>query len=74
MRNRNPKKKTGRNALTIAQALQGPAMSQDFFRMLVESRLDKKRLNELFGPPSQRGLLRYLKETGQASGPRVRGI
>lgn len=73
MRKRNTKKK-GRNSLTIAQALQGPAMSQDFFRMLVESRMDKRKLNEMFGPPSQRGLLRYLKETGQATGPRVQGL
>ena len=74
MRKRNTKKKRGRNALTIAQAMQGPAMSQDFFRMLVESRMDKRKLNEMFGPPEQRGLLRYLKQTGQASGPRVQGL
>ena len=74
MRNRNTKKKRGRNALTIAQAMQGPAMSQDFFRMLVESRMDKRKLNEMFGPPEQRGLLRYLKQTGQAAGPRVQGL
>ncbi|MEK9983993.1 MAG: hypothetical protein VW879_04555 [Opitutae bacterium] len=74
MRKRKTQKNKGRNALTISQAMQGPAMSQDFFRMLVESRMDKRRLNEMFGPPEQKGLLRYLKETGQASGPRVRGI
>ena len=74
MRNRKAKKNKGRSALTIAQAMQGPAMRQDFFRMLVESRMDKRKLNERFGPPSQRGLLRYLKETGQATGPRVRGL
>ena len=58
------KKKKGRNALKIAQ------LSQQDFRDMVEQNMDRKKLNKMFGPPSQGGLLRYLRETGQAKGPR----
>jgi hypothetical protein len=67
MRNRNTKKK-GRNSLKIAQE----PMSQGDFRGLVEQRMDRKKLNKMF--PNQGDFLRWLKQSGNANGPRVRGV
>ena len=62
------KKKKGRNSLKIAQ---GP-MSQEDFRELVGQRMDRKQLDKMF--PKQGDYLRWLKQSGNASGPRVRGV
>ena len=62
------KKKKGRNALKIAQ---GP-MSQGDFRDLVEQRMDRKKLDKMF--PKQGDFLRWLKQSGNANGPRVKGV
>ena len=68
MRKRNTKKK-GRNSLKIAQI---EPMSQDNFRELVGQRMDRKVNDIRF--PKQGDLLRWLKKTGNASGPRVKGV
>jgi len=47
-------------------------MSQQEFRDLVEQRMDKKKLDKMF--PKQGDLLRWLRESGNANGPRVRGV
>jgi arsenate reductase-like glutaredoxin family protein len=62
------KKKKGRNALKIAQE----PMSQGDFRDLVEQRMDRKKLDKMF--PKQGDFLRWLKKSGNANGPRVRGV
>jgi len=62
------KKKKGRNALKIAQE----PMSQGDFRDLVEQRMDRKKLEKMF--PKQGDMLRWLKQSGNANGPRVRGV
>ena len=62
------KKKKGRNALKIAQE----PMSQGDFRDLVEQRMDRKKLDKMF--PNQGDFLRWLKKSGNASGPRVKGV
>ena len=63
------KKKKGRNALKIAQI---EPMSQEDFRELVGQRMDRKVMDARF--TKQGDFLRWLKKTGNASGPRVRGI
>jgi hypothetical protein len=61
------KPKTKKNeSLKISQ------MSQQEFRDLVEQRMDKKKLDKMF--PKQGDLLRWLRESGNANGPRVRGV
>jgi hypothetical protein len=61
------KPKTKKNeSLKISQ------MSQQEFRDLVEQRMDKKKLDKMF--PQQGDLLRWLRESGNANGPRVRGV
>jgi len=62
------KKKKGRNSLKIAQT----PMSQGDFRDLVEQRMDRKKLDKMF--PNQGDFLRWLKQSGNANGPRVRGV
>ena len=68
MRRRNTKKK-GRNSLKIAQI---EPMSQEDFRELVGQRMDRKVNDVRF--PKQGDLLRWLKKTGNASGPRMKGV
>ena len=68
MRKRNTKKK-GRNSLRIAQI---EPMSQEDFRELVGQRMDRK-VNDLRFP-NQGDLLRWLKKTGNANGPRMKGV
>lgn len=68
MRKRNTKKK-GRNSLKIAQI---EPMSQEDFRELVGQRMDRKVMDARF--PNQGDFLRWLKKTGNASGPRVKGV
>jgi hypothetical protein len=61
------KPKTKKNkSLKISQ------MSQQDFRDLVEQRMDKKKLDKMF--PKQGDFLRWLRESGNANGPRVRGV
>ena len=62
------KKKKGRNALKIAQE----SMSQQDFRDLVEQRMDRKKMDKMF--PNQGDFLRWLKQSGNANGPRVKGV
>jgi len=62
------KKKKGRNSLKIAQT----PMSQGDFRDLVEQRMDRKKLDKMF--PKQGDFLRWLKQSGNANGPRVKGV
>ena len=47
-------------------------MSQQDFRDLVEQRMDKKKLDKMF--PNKGDFLRWLRESGNANGPRVRGV
>ena len=68
MRKRNTKKK-GRNSLKIAHI---EPMSQEDFRELVGQRMDRKVMDARF--PKQGDFLRWLKKTGNASGPRVKGV
>jgi hypothetical protein len=66
---RKPKKKTktkGRDSLRISQ------MSQEEFREKVEAQMTRKKLDKLF--PKQGDMLRWLRESGNANGPRVRGV
>ena len=63
------KKKTktkGRDSLRISQ------MSQEEFRERVEAQMTRKKLDKLF--PKQGDMLRWLRESGNANGPRVRGV
>ena len=61
------KPKTKKNeSLKISQ------MSQEEFRALVESQMDRKKLDKMF--PNKGDLLRWLRESGNANGPRVRGV
>jgi len=54
------KPKTKKNkSLKISQ------MSQEEFRDLVEQRMDRKKLQKMFGDPKDGGLLKYLRKTGQ---------
>ena len=62
------KKKKGRHSLKIAQ---GP-MSQEDFRELVGQRMDRKKMDKMF--PNQGDFLRWLKQSGNANGPRVKGV
>ena len=62
---KKPKTKNNKS-LKISQ------MSQQDFRDLVEQRMDKKKLDKMF--PKQGDLLRWLRESGNANGPRVRGV
>ena len=59
-------KKKNNDSLKISQ------MSQQEFRRLVESKMDQKKLKKMF--PNQGDLLRWLRESGNANGPRVRGV
>jgi hypothetical protein len=54
------------------ESLKISQMSQQEFRDLVEQRMDKKKLDKMF--PKQGDLLRWLRESGNANGPRVRGV
>ena len=62
---KKPKTKNNKS-LKISQ------MSQQDFRDLVEQRMDKKKLDKMF--PKQGDFLRWLRESGNANGPRVRGV
>jgi hypothetical protein len=54
------KPKTKKNkSLKISQ------MSQQEFRDLVEQRMDRKKLQKMFGDPKDGGLLKHLRKTGQ---------
>ena len=54
------------------QSLKISQMSQEEFRALVESQMDRKKLDKMF--PNKGDLLRWLRESGNANGPRVRGV
>ena len=54
------------------ESLKISQMSQEEFRALVESQMDRKKLDKMF--PNKGDLLRWLRESGNANGPRVRGV